>query len=127
MLRVSLELERSGQPLTAAETEKLARKGKYCEVLQGQSPKKQVEWLKSEFSKVLLGDSFEESEYNGRLDALMDLLRARGGEPSASAQKMFSNAGSQDASQEASPEKAAAPAGVGVGLADSPRGADPAR
>eukprot|EP00969_Alexandrium_andersonii_P037101 1625968-Alexandrium_andersonii.AAC.1 len=31
---------------------------------------------------------------------------------------MFSNAGSQGMSQEASPEKAAAPAGAGVGLAD---------
>eukprot|EP00969_Alexandrium_andersonii_P033791 1477057-Alexandrium_andersonii.AAC.1 len=41
MLRVSLQLERSGQPLTAAETEKLVRKCKYCEVLQGQSPKEQ--------------------------------------------------------------------------------------
>eukprot|EP00969_Alexandrium_andersonii_P034513 1510330-Alexandrium_andersonii.AAC.1 len=39
---------------------------------------------------------------------------------------MFSNAGSQGVSQEASPEMAAAPAGAGAGLADSPRGADPA-
>eukprot|EP00969_Alexandrium_andersonii_P014961 654038-Alexandrium_andersonii.AAC.1 len=78
MLRVSLQLERSGQPLTEAETEKLVRKRKYCEVLTGQSPKEQVEWLKSEFSRALLDDSFEESEYNGRLEALMDLLRARG-------------------------------------------------
>eukprot|EP00969_Alexandrium_andersonii_P327365 14465185-Alexandrium_andersonii.AAC.1 len=55
----------------------------------------------------------------------MELLRARGGEPSASAQRMFSNPGSQGVSQEASPEKAAAPAAAGAGLADSPRGADP--
>eukprot|EP00969_Alexandrium_andersonii_P280215 12388030-Alexandrium_andersonii.AAC.1 len=61
MLRVSLQLERSGQPITAAETEKLVRKGKYCEALQGQTPKEQLEWLKFEFSKVLLSDCFEES------------------------------------------------------------------
>eukprot|EP00969_Alexandrium_andersonii_P003491 150838-Alexandrium_andersonii.AAC.1 len=53
----------------------------------------------------------------------MELLRSRGSEPSSSAQKLFSAAGSQGpASQEASPDK-----GAGVGLADSPRGAGPAR
>eukprot|EP00969_Alexandrium_andersonii_P008846 386893-Alexandrium_andersonii.AAC.1 len=53
----------------------------------------------------------------------MGLLRARGGEPSSNARKLFSTAGSQGvASQEVSPGK-----GAGVGLAHSPRGADPAR
>eukprot|EP00969_Alexandrium_andersonii_P367050 15469855-Alexandrium_andersonii.AAC.1 len=48
--------------------EKLVRKGKYCETLKGKSPKEQVHWLKSEFSRVLLEDGVEEAEYNGRLD-----------------------------------------------------------
>eukprot|EP00969_Alexandrium_andersonii_P120426 5324324-Alexandrium_andersonii.AAC.1 len=53
----------------------------------------------------------------------MELLRARGSEPSSSAQKLFSVAGSQGpVSQEASPDK-----GAGLGLANSPRGAGPAR
>eukprot|EP00969_Alexandrium_andersonii_P252720 11168811-Alexandrium_andersonii.AAC.1 len=68
MLRVSSQLERSGQPLTAAETEKLVRKGRYCEFLQGLGPKEQLDWLKNEFSRVLLSDGFEEAEYNGRLE-----------------------------------------------------------
>eukprot|EP00969_Alexandrium_andersonii_P367281 15470374-Alexandrium_andersonii.AAC.1 len=53
----------------------------------------------------------------------MELLQARGGEPSSSAQKLLSAAGSQGvASQEASRDE-----GAGVGLAHSPRGAEPAR
>eukprot|EP00969_Alexandrium_andersonii_P116106 5134476-Alexandrium_andersonii.AAC.1 len=89
MLRVATQLERSGRPLAEAEMEKLVGKGQ------------------AEFSRVLLDDSFEEAEYNGRLEALMDLLRARGGEPSSSARKLFSTAGSQGVSQEASPDKGA--------------------
>eukprot|EP00969_Alexandrium_andersonii_P149998 6632764-Alexandrium_andersonii.AAC.1 len=61
MLRVSLQLERSGQPMTEAEMEKLVRKGKYCEVMKDKSPKEQLDWLKSEFSRVLLADGFEEA------------------------------------------------------------------
>eukprot|EP00969_Alexandrium_andersonii_P252600 11163126-Alexandrium_andersonii.AAC.1 len=72
---------------------------------------------------MLLDDGLQEAEYNGRLEALMELLRARGSEPSSSAQRLFSVAGSQgQASQKARPDK-----GAGVGLADSPRGAGPAR
>eukprot|EP00969_Alexandrium_andersonii_P160189 7077274-Alexandrium_andersonii.AAC.1 len=53
----------------------------------------------------------------------MELLRSRGNEPSASAQKLFSAPASHgQASQEASPDK-----GGGAGLADSPRGGGPAR
>eukprot|EP00969_Alexandrium_andersonii_P190203 8403524-Alexandrium_andersonii.AAC.1 len=52
----------------------------------------------------------------------MELLRSRGSEPSASAQKLFSGSGSKGPSSlEASPDK-----GAGVGLADSPRGGAPA-
>eukprot|EP00969_Alexandrium_andersonii_P285814 12636244-Alexandrium_andersonii.AAC.1 len=91
--------------------------------MKGKSQKEQVDWLKSEFSRMLLDDGFEEAEYDGRLEALMELLRTRGGEPNSSAKKLFSVAGSQGvASQEASPDK-----GAGVGLAHSPHGAGPAR
>eukprot|EP00969_Alexandrium_andersonii_P002065 91237-Alexandrium_andersonii.AAC.1 len=52
----------------------------------------------------------------------MELLRSRGSEPSASAQKLFSESGTKGpSSQEASPDE-----GAGVGLADSPRGGGPA-
>eukprot|EP00969_Alexandrium_andersonii_P340774 15062190-Alexandrium_andersonii.AAC.1 len=52
----------------------------------------------------------------------MELLRSRGSEPSASAQKLFSESGSKGPSSlEASPDK-----GAGAGLADSPRGGVPA-
>eukprot|EP00969_Alexandrium_andersonii_P104777 4623016-Alexandrium_andersonii.AAC.1 len=74
MVRVSVQLERAGQPLTDAEKQRLVRKGKYCEALRGKSQKEQVGWLKTEFSRVLLGDGVEEAEYNGRLEALMELL-----------------------------------------------------
>eukprot|EP00969_Alexandrium_andersonii_P206978 9144488-Alexandrium_andersonii.AAC.1 len=90
MVRVSEQLGRAGQPLTDAEKQRLVRKGKYCEALQGKSQKEQVDWLKTEFRKVLLDDGFEEAEYDGRLEVLMELLRSRGSEPSSSAQKLFS-------------------------------------
>eukprot|EP00969_Alexandrium_andersonii_P050502 2218268-Alexandrium_andersonii.AAC.1 len=61
--------------------EKLVRKGRYCETLTDKSSKEQVDWLKSEFSRVRLEDGVAEAEYNGSLEALMELLRARGGEP----------------------------------------------
>eukprot|EP00969_Alexandrium_andersonii_P212273 9373801-Alexandrium_andersonii.AAC.1 len=61
MLRVSVQLDRAGRPLTEAEMEKLVRKGKYCDTLVGKSQKEQVDWLKSEFSRVLLDDGFEEA------------------------------------------------------------------
>eukprot|EP00969_Alexandrium_andersonii_P307422 13589680-Alexandrium_andersonii.AAC.1 len=64
----STQLERAGQSLTEAETEKLVRKGRYCETLQGTSQKEQVDWLKLEFSRVLLADGLVEAEYNGRLE-----------------------------------------------------------
>eukprot|EP00969_Alexandrium_andersonii_P295024 13040466-Alexandrium_andersonii.AAC.1 len=53
MVRVSVQLERAGQPLTGAETQRLVRRGKYCEELQGKNLKAQVDWLKTEFSRVL--------------------------------------------------------------------------
>ena len=71
----------------------------------GKSAKDQVDWLKTEFSHVLLGDEYAEREYNARLEALLELLRARGSQPSASAQKLFSAPSSQEpSSQEASPD-----------------------
>eukprot|EP00969_Alexandrium_andersonii_P136215 6026669-Alexandrium_andersonii.AAC.1 len=81
MVRVSVQLERAGRPLTDAEKQRLVRKGRCCEDLRGRSPKEQVEWLKAEFSRVLLYDGYEEAEYNGRLQSLMELLRSRGSEP----------------------------------------------
>eukprot|EP00969_Alexandrium_andersonii_P274407 12127814-Alexandrium_andersonii.AAC.1 len=51
MARVSVQLERAGRPLTDAEKQRLVRKGKYCEALQGKSQKEQVDWLKTEFSR----------------------------------------------------------------------------
>eukprot|EP00969_Alexandrium_andersonii_P038646 1693907-Alexandrium_andersonii.AAC.1 len=68
VLRVSTQLERAGRPLTEAEMEKLVRKGKYCETLKGKNQKEQVDWLKSEFGRVLLADGLAEAEYNGRLE-----------------------------------------------------------
>eukprot|EP00969_Alexandrium_andersonii_P028798 1257534-Alexandrium_andersonii.AAC.1 len=51
MFRVSVQLERAGQPLTDAEKHRLVRRGKYCEELRGKSLKEQVDWLKTEFSR----------------------------------------------------------------------------
>eukprot|EP00969_Alexandrium_andersonii_P338413 14955976-Alexandrium_andersonii.AAC.1 len=73
MLRVPLQVERAGRPLMEAEMEKLGRKGKYFETLLGKSQKEQVERLKSEFSRALLDNGFEEAEFRGRLEALMEL------------------------------------------------------
>eukprot|EP00969_Alexandrium_andersonii_P036819 1613738-Alexandrium_andersonii.AAC.1 len=39
--RVSVQLERAGQPLSDADKQRLVRKGKYCEELQGKSLKEQ--------------------------------------------------------------------------------------
>eukprot|EP00969_Alexandrium_andersonii_P301993 13349514-Alexandrium_andersonii.AAC.1 len=64
MVRVSAQLERAGQPLMDAEKQRIVRKGRYCENLRGKSQKEQVDWLKTEFSRVLLDDGFEEAEYN---------------------------------------------------------------
>eukprot|EP00969_Alexandrium_andersonii_P009481 414484-Alexandrium_andersonii.AAC.1 len=64
MVRVSVQLERAGQPLTDAEKQQLVRKGRYSEDLRGKSRKEQVDWLKREFSRVLLYDGYEEAEYN---------------------------------------------------------------
>eukprot|EP00969_Alexandrium_andersonii_P032169 1405047-Alexandrium_andersonii.AAC.1 len=64
MVRVSVQLERAGQPLTDAEKQRLVRKGRCCGDLRGKSLKEQVDWLKTEFSRVLLHDGFEEAEYN---------------------------------------------------------------
>eukprot|EP00969_Alexandrium_andersonii_P289263 12785621-Alexandrium_andersonii.AAC.1 len=41
MVRVSVQLERAGQPLTDAEKQQLVRKGRYCEDLRGKSRKEQ--------------------------------------------------------------------------------------
>eukprot|EP00969_Alexandrium_andersonii_P344016 15205337-Alexandrium_andersonii.AAC.1 len=61
MVRVSVQLERAGQPLTDVEKQRLVRKGRYCEDLRGKSRKEQVDWLKAEFSRVLLYDGYEEA------------------------------------------------------------------
>eukprot|EP00969_Alexandrium_andersonii_P021144 923744-Alexandrium_andersonii.AAC.1 len=41
VVRVSVQLERAGQPLADAEKQQLVRKGKYCEALRGKSQKGQ--------------------------------------------------------------------------------------
>eukprot|EP00969_Alexandrium_andersonii_P319807 14129127-Alexandrium_andersonii.AAC.1 len=41
VVRVSVQLERAGRPLTDAEKQQLVRKGKCCEALQGKSQKEQ--------------------------------------------------------------------------------------
>eukprot|EP00969_Alexandrium_andersonii_P347624 15369759-Alexandrium_andersonii.AAC.1 len=60
MVRVSVQLERAGRLLTDAEKQRLVHKGKYCEALQGKSQKEQVDCLKTEFSRALLDNGFEE-------------------------------------------------------------------
>ena len=79
MLRGVAQLERLGQALTDDEVEKLVRKARYAEDLCGMSLSEQVSWLKKVFGEVLLDESkYTEAEYNGRLAALMEMLRARG-------------------------------------------------
>ena len=50
-----------------------------------------MSYLKKTFGEVLLDEeSFDEVEYNARLGALMEMLRARGTEMSASVHRIFS-------------------------------------
>ena len=59
--------------------------------MQGFDLSRQVSYLKSTFGEVLLGEAeYSEAEYNGRLAALMEMLRSRGTEVSENAGRIFS-------------------------------------
>ena len=108
VLRGVAQLERFGQALTEDESEKLVWKARYAEDVHGMDLSVQVSSLKKLFGDVLLyEDKYTEGEYNGRLSALMEMLRARGTEMSASVNRMFSSVGTgMPSSLGASPEQA---------------------
>ena len=107
VLRGFAQLERLGQALTEDEMEKLVWKARYAEDVHGMDLSVQVSSLKKLFGEVLLDeDKYTEGEYNGRLSALMEMLRARGTEMSASVNRMFSSVGTgMPSSLGASPEQ----------------------
>ena len=77
----------------------------------------QVQKLKTACNEVLLGEGqYEEKEYNARLAGLMEMLRARGAQPSASVNKLFSSVVTGTNLLERSPER---PTNIGgAGAAD---------
>ena len=106
LLRGVARLERLGHPVSEEELEKLIVKGKYAEEVAGLNLSAQVGRLKTLFGEVLLSEgTYEEREYNARLGALMEMLRARGTQPSGSVHKLFSSTGTALASLEQSPER----------------------
>ena len=105
-LRMVAHLERIGEPLAEEDLQRIVRKAGYAENLRGRSLSEQVAFLKKTFGEVLLDEeSFDEVEYNARLAALMQMLRSRGTEMSASVHRMFSGVGSVSASARGSPER----------------------
>ena len=74
-----------------SEMEKTIRKAGYAELIQKMALAEQVTYLKAAFGQVLLDEeNYVETEYTARLEAMMDMLRARGTAPSRSAHRMFS-------------------------------------
>ena len=74
-----------------SEMEKTIRKAGYAELIQKMELAEQVTFLKASFGQVLLDEeNYVETEYTARLEAMMDMLRARGTAPSRSAHRMFS-------------------------------------
>ena len=59
--------------------------------MMGFNVAEQVAFLKRTFGEVLLAEGeYSEAEYNGRLSALMEMLRSRGTTVSENARRMFS-------------------------------------
>ena len=74
-----------------SEMEKTIRKAGYAEHISEMTLAEQVAYLKNTFGQVLLNEeNFGEAEYAARLEAMMDMLRARGSALSRSAARMFS-------------------------------------
>ena len=118
VLRGVAQLERLGHALKEEDIEKIIVKGSYAEEIGGKDLKGQVQYLKAAFAEVLLAEgTYEESEYDARLAGLMEMLRARGTQPSSSMSRLFSSAVTGvRSSWEPSPVKTeAAPKGAGVG------------
>ena len=107
IMRTVSALERAGHPPKDEDLERCIRKGNYAFKMQGFDMSKQVSYLKSTFGEVLLGEGeYSDTEYNGRLSALMEMLRARGTAVSEHAGRLFSGpTTSRLASVEVSPEK----------------------
>ena len=105
VLRAAMQMERLGQPVSEYDLEKIVRKGGYCEAVRGMTLAGQTAWLKTELGNVLLTDGHSELEYNARLGALMEMLRARGAQVSSSAGKLFSSDQTATGSAEVSPQK----------------------
>ena len=96
VLRLVGQLERLGEAVAEEDLQRIIRRGGYAEKMQGMDLSQQVGFLKTTFGEVLLDEErYEEIEYNGRLGALMDMLRSRGTEMSTSVHKMFSGFGSK--------------------------------
>ena len=95
-------------PCPTARVLKIVRKAEYMQAVAGRDLAGQVQFFKKRFGEVLLSDGeVPEEEYQVRLMALMELLRARGQVVIGAVTHLFSG----ESSEETSPEK---PAGEAV-------------
>jgi hypothetical protein len=113
------QLANMGYAVSDVDVEKALRQAAYAENVFGATLAQQVTYLKTEFGRVLLDEeSFSTTDYQNRLEALLDMLKRSGTEVSRSAQNILS--GSR--SLAGSPDRPGAEEPGGRGLAVSESG-----
>ena len=87
---VSEQLTRLGYVVSDADVLRISKRTTYCEAVYGFTLAQAVSYLKGEFGRVLMEETYEAGEYQTRLEVLMEMLRRRGQEVSQSARRLFS-------------------------------------